>query len=107
MSARRDPRPRRCAQDNPTTRRGAERLRPKQLRQRQLGQNFLTERRLLERIVALSDLDPDDLVLEFGAGKGHLTAVLARRCRRSSPMRSTARSTNTRARNCGICPTCS
>lgn len=45
------------------------------------SQNFLTSRRLLERIVRKSTITKDDIVLEIGAGKGHLTEVLCRRAK--------------------------
>ena len=47
-----------------------------------LGQNFLFDQRLLERIAAVADLEPNDQVLEVGPGLGSLTAVLARRTAR-------------------------
>lgn len=40
------------------------------------SQNFLTSRRLLERIVKKSTITKDDIVIEIGTGKGHLTGVL-------------------------------
>lgn len=43
------------------------------------SQNFLTRRRLLERIVRKSTITKKDVVLEIGTGKGHLTEVLCRR----------------------------
>ena len=43
------------------------------------SQNFLTSRRLLERIVRKSTISHHDAVLEIGAGKGHLTEVLCRK----------------------------
>lgn len=42
-----------------------------------LGQNFLTERRVCEQIVSMSDVDKNDSVLEIGPGLGSLTSVLA------------------------------
>lgn len=45
-----------------------------------VSQNFLTERRLLQRIVRLSSITKSDTVIEIGTGKGHLTGVLAERC---------------------------
>lgn len=47
-----------------------------------VSQNFLTSRRTIERLVALTSLAEDDLVLEIGAGKGHITRVLAGHCGR-------------------------
>lgn len=40
------------------------------------SQNFLTKRRLILKIINLSNITKDDTVLEIGAGKGHLTEVL-------------------------------
>lgn len=42
-----------------------------------LGQNFLADTNLLEAIVRDAELDPDDVVLEAGAGEGPLTERLA------------------------------
>jgi len=44
-----------------------------------LGQHFLTDRRILERIVDALEPEPPDRVLEVGAGRGTLTRVLAER----------------------------
>lgn len=46
-----------------------------------VSQNFLTSRRLLERIVRISTITKNDLVIEIGTGKGHLTEVLCRRAK--------------------------
>ncbi len=43
------------------------------------SQNFLTSRRLLERIVRKSTITGNDVVLEIGTGKGHLTEVLCKK----------------------------
>ncbi|MCM1237566.1 MAG: rRNA adenine N(6)-methyltransferase family protein [Ruminococcus flavefaciens] len=45
------------------------------------SQNFLTSRRLLERIVRKSTIDRQDVVIEIGTGKGHLTEVLCRKAK--------------------------
>jgi 16S rRNA (adenine1518-N6/adenine1519-N6)-dimethyltransferase len=42
-----------------------------------LGQHFLTDRRVLQRILAAASLSPADTVIEVGAGKGVLTQSLA------------------------------
>ncbi len=42
-----------------------------------LGQHFLTDRRVLQRILAAASLSPADTVIEVGAGKGGLTRALA------------------------------
>lgn len=46
-----------------------------------LGQNFLFDQDLLHRLVDQTGLGEEDLVLEIGAGRGDLTAVLAQRAR--------------------------
>jgi len=46
------------------------------------GQNFLTDRRVAERIIAAAQLEPSDTVLEIGAGLGALTFELAAHARR-------------------------
>jgi len=49
---------------------------------RAFGQNFLTGAQSLRQVVTAADIRPGDLVYEVGAGRGHLTAELARRTRR-------------------------
>ena len=44
-----------------------------------LAQNFLTDRRIVSRIIAAADIAPDDNVLEIGPGRGILTRPLANR----------------------------
>lgn len=51
-------------------------------RRRSLGQHFLTDRRVLERILGYADLAADDTVLEIGPGLGVLTRRLAETVRR-------------------------
>jgi 23S rRNA (adenine-N6)-dimethyltransferase len=46
-----------------------------------VSQNFLHSPRLVEHLVTIADLDLNDTVIEIGAGKGIITAALARRCR--------------------------
>lgn len=41
-----------------------------------LGQNFLTSKKIVEDIVRVADLNPDDVVLEAGPGKGILTEAI-------------------------------
>jgi 16S rRNA (adenine1518-N6/adenine1519-N6)-dimethyltransferase len=48
-------------------------LRPK----KEWGQNFLGDARVLEALAALARLQPGDVVVELGAGLGHLTRALA------------------------------
>lgn len=43
------------------------------------SQNFLTDSKLLQRIVRLADFQKQDTVLEIGTGKGHLTEALCKR----------------------------
>lgn len=45
---------------------------------RWLGQNFLADSRTAERIVTLSNIGPEDTVLEIGPGLGALTLPMAR-----------------------------
>jgi len=49
---------------------------------RRLGQSFVVDPVLVRRLMELSELSADDVVVEFGAGLGTLTAALAMRCRR-------------------------
>jgi 23S rRNA (adenine-N6)-dimethyltransferase len=46
----------------------------------QYSQNFLRSRGLIARLVEQSSLEPNDVVVEIGPGKGVITEVLARRC---------------------------
>lgn len=46
---------------------------------RRKGQNFLVDSGVLSRIADYAELNPDDSVLEIGAGTGNLTRVLSRR----------------------------
>jgi 16S rRNA (adenine1518-N6/adenine1519-N6)-dimethyltransferase len=47
------------------------------------GQHFLVNSDVAEKIVALADLGPDDVVVEIGPGTGALTADLVRRAGRT------------------------
>src|SRR5680860_418650 len=47
-----------------------------------LGQNFLIDEKVLEKIIACSDLNKDDIVIEIGPGLGTLTEELAKRCQK-------------------------
>ncbi len=42
------------------------------------GQHFLVSRRILDRVLATADIQPQDVILEIGAGIGTLTVALAR-----------------------------
>ena len=44
-------------------------------------QNFLTRKGFLSKLLDLCAFTPRDLVVEIGAGRGHVTRLLARRCR--------------------------
>lgn len=46
-----------------------------------VSQNFLTSSRTIRRLLRLTTLCSDDLVLEIGFGKGHITRELAHVCR--------------------------
>lgn len=43
-----------------------------------VSQNFITEQKLIRRIIRLSGISKEDTVLEIGTGKGHLTEALCR-----------------------------
>lgn len=45
-----------------------------------VSQNFLTSQKTISGLLAKTDLSPADTVLEIGAGKGHITRALSRRC---------------------------
>lgn len=47
-----------------------------------LGQNFISDKNLLDAIVADSDVSSDDVILEIGAGGGTLTRALAARAKK-------------------------
>lgn len=48
---------------------------------KKLGQHFVIDGRLINRIVNSAELQPDDIVVEVGAGLGNLTAPLAEQVR--------------------------
>lgn len=43
------------------------------------SQNFITNKKLIQRIIRLSNINKEDTVIEIGAGKGHLTEELCRK----------------------------
>ena len=43
------------------------------------SQNFITDKKLINRIISISNINKNDTVLEIGTGKGHLTEALCRR----------------------------
>ncbi len=47
-----------------------------------ISQNFLTSRRVIEGLIDKAGLTKTDVVLEIGAGRGHITKRLAEHCRR-------------------------
>ncbi|MBW6441067.1 16S rRNA (adenine(1518)-N(6)/adenine(1519)-N(6))-dimethyltransferase RsmA [Patescibacteria group bacterium] len=47
-----------------------------------LGQNFLIDETVLEKIIACSDLNDEDVVVEIGPGLGTLTEELAKKCKK-------------------------
>ncbi len=49
---------------------------------RSLGQNFLIDHEVFDRIIAAAALQPDDLIVDIGAGTGELTERLASRAGR-------------------------
>ncbi|TSC56871.1 MAG: hypothetical protein Greene071421_381 [Parcubacteria group bacterium Greene0714_21] len=50
--------------------------------QKRLGQNFLTDRKVLAKILLASDLSPQDTVVEVGPGLGVLTKALAEKAKK-------------------------
>ena len=44
---------------------------------KKFGQNFLKDKNILKKIVSLSPITKDDLVIEIGTGEGDLTSVLS------------------------------
>jgi len=51
------------------------------IQRRTLSQNFLTSRKLVNKLIRRSSCGPKDIVLDIGAGKGILTELLAPRVR--------------------------
>lgn len=45
-----------------------------------VSQNFMTSRKLIERLLNQTSITQTDTVLEIGAGKGHITKALAKTC---------------------------
>ena len=41
-----------------------------------LGQNFLKNKRIITKMLAVTDLQKDDVILEIGPGKGFLTSEI-------------------------------
>lgn len=49
---------------------------------RRRGQNFLVNKRVLERVLEVAELNKNDIILEIGAGLGTLTKELAQRVKK-------------------------
>jgi 16S rRNA (adenine1518-N6/adenine1519-N6)-dimethyltransferase len=49
---------------------------------KRLGQNFLTDKNILQKIIASADIKKDDIILEVGPGTGILTAELAQKAKK-------------------------
>lgn len=49
---------------------------------KRLGQHFLVDRSAMEKVVQIAAVDPEDVVLEIGPGRGEMTVLLARRSRK-------------------------
>ena len=49
---------------------------------KRLGQNFLIDENVINKIILVSDLSPDDVVLEIGPGLGALTEKIAEKVKR-------------------------
>ena len=47
-----------------------------------LGQNFLVDSNIIDKIIHIADIKPEDSVLEIGPGRGALTEHLARKAGR-------------------------
>lgn len=47
-----------------------------------LGQHFLIDESIADSIIALADIQPDDIILEIGPGEGSLTYRLAQKAKR-------------------------
>jgi len=67
-------------------------------------QNFLTSRRLVERLLAASTIGPSDIVYDIGAGTGIITECLARRCRHVVAVEKDPRLLPGLRRRCGQSP---
>jgi len=46
-----------------------------------VSQNFLTSRKIIERLIKRTSINENDHVVEIGAGKGHITRWLGEHCR--------------------------
>ena len=48
---------------------------------KRLGQHFLVDKGAMEKVIKVAGLEPEDVVLEIGPGRGEMTALLARKSR--------------------------
>lgn len=46
-----------------------------------ISQNFLTSRKIINRLISKTTISQNDTVLEIGAGKGHITKALSEKCK--------------------------
>jgi 16S rRNA (adenine1518-N6/adenine1519-N6)-dimethyltransferase len=51
----------------------------KKSKRKALGQHFLSDRNVLEKIIRIIDPQPDDIIIEIGAGRGALTFPLLKK----------------------------
>lgn len=51
----------------------------KRTKRKALGQHFLTDRNVLKKIIRIIDPQPEDLIIEIGAGRGALTFALLKK----------------------------
>ncbi len=47
-----------------------------------VSQNFLTRRKIINKLISKTTITSSDTVLEIGAGKGHITKALSEKCKR-------------------------
>lgn len=69
-----------------------------------LGQNFLVDRNVLEKIVALADIDSSDTCIEVGPGLGTLTRELAARAKRVVAIEKDKKLSPVLAHTLALCP---
>lgn len=69
-----------------------------------LGQNFLVDRNVLEKIVALAEIDSSDTCIEVGPGLGTLTRELAARAKRVVAIEKDKKLSPVLAHTLALCP---
>ncbi|MBD5080502.1 MAG: 23S ribosomal RNA methyltransferase Erm [Ruminococcaceae bacterium] len=47
-----------------------------------VSQNFLTSRKIINKLISITTIASCDTVLEIGAGKGHITKALSEKCKK-------------------------